>query len=79
MPPPEPVFFLAAEDPAPTARYKHTRHGWEPAGAFPPPEPVPLPAREHLLRLIQETINHGVTPRRAIKWWTYILSRHNKP
>ncbi len=58
----------------PGTRYQRTPWGWEPPGAFPPPRPIPPTGRELLLRLIQDTIDCGVPPKRAVKWWTYIFS-----
>jgi hypothetical protein len=60
------------DDPGP--RYRPTPYGWEPTGAFKPAAPIPPDPAELLLRLIQETTDLGVPPKRALKWWTYILA-----
>ena len=60
------------DDPGP--RYRRTAYGWEPAGAFPPPGPVP--PETSLLHLIQETAGLGVPPKRAVKWWLLILAAY---
>ena len=43
--------------------------------AFPAPEPIPLRGEMLLLKLIGETIELGVPPRQAAKWWLYIWHR----
>ena len=60
------------DDPGP--RYRRTPYGWEPLNAFRPAAPVPPAGTEALLRVIQETIDLGVPPKRAVKWWLLILA-----
>lgn len=61
-----------APDPGPA--YRETPYGWEPAGAFPPPGPVRPDPVALALQWIQEVIDCGVPPRRAVRYWTYIVS-----
>lgn len=42
---------------------------------FPAPEPIPLRGEMLLVKLIGETIELGVPPRQAAKWWLYIWRR----
>lgn len=62
----------------PGPRYRRTRWGWEPVGAFPPPAPVQPAGPEPALRFIQDTIDCGVPPKRAVKWWLHIAAALRK-
>jgi len=53
--------------------YRRTRHGWEPIQEW-TITPDPPCFQVELLRLIQETIDLGVEPRNAVKWWLYIAA-----
>lgn len=57
----------------PGPRYRKTPHGWEPLDAFRPASPVRLSGQEIALRWIQEVIDCGVPPKRAVKYWGYLI------
>ncbi len=57
-------------DPGP--RYRRTRYGWEPLGAFPPAHPIPATGTEAAIAYIQELTDLGIPPKRAVKYWGYI-------
>ena len=57
--------------------YRRTRYGWEPVQEW-KITPSPPSFQVELLRLIQETIDLGVPPRQAVKWWLYIAAELKK-
>jgi hypothetical protein len=66
-----------------SARYRKTRYGWEPRGAWDKPlaaaAPSPQEAAEGLIsRLVDETAACGCSPKNAVKYWDWILRRDVK-
>jgi hypothetical protein len=69
----------------PGPRYRKTPWGWEPAGAFKTPAPLPpdprVQAQEAALAFIAEVAGCGVPPGRAVRYWDWILAalqKHNQ-
>lgn len=56
--------------------YRRTRYGWEPVNqsfaVTPRPDPL-TQFQKDFIRLVGETIELGADPRRALKYWGWIV------
>lgn len=62
-------------------RYKKTRYGWEPVqdwGASPVLLDPQAEAQQVILGLVTETVTCGCSPKRAARYWDYILRKYRK-